>query len=124
MESLSNEVSAFGIKSVIFEPGLFRTKAFDKLDHQTSSIPEYHDFYRVSREYEQSIMDHDPGDPKDAVESMIDVVRGEGLAAGKALPLRIPIGKDAQKIVRDQCSKSLKVCEDWEDLIVSSNTAK
>jgi hypothetical protein len=40
-----------------------------------------------------SLDGNQPGDLKKAVELMIDLVIGEGCAAGKMVPLRLPIGR-------------------------------
>lgn len=58
-----------------------------------------------------------PGDPRKAVERIVDVVRSEGMAARKELPVRLPLGGDALAVIRKKCEETLKICEDWEDLI-------
>lgn len=46
---------------------------------------------------------------------------GEGMAKGESLPIRLPLGTDGMTVVKEKCLESLKVCEEWEELIVSTN---
>lgn len=57
-----------------------------------------------------------PGDPKKAMEVLVDVVRGEGKAAGRPFPLRFPVGLDGVSTIRGELAKTLKACDNWEDL--------
>ena len=52
---------------------------------------------------------------------MIDVVRGEGMARGREMPVRLPLGRDGLKVVRAKCEETLRVCGEWEDLIGSTD---
>ena len=62
-----------------------------------------------------------PGDPKKGVERMIDVLKSEGMAKGRGVPLRIPIGSDACQMTREAAMASLKVCDDWAALSTSTD---
>jgi hypothetical protein len=62
-----------------------------------------------------------PGDPKKAVEVMLDVVKGEGVAASKALPERLPLGADALGKIRKKCVDTLAICNEWEDVICNTD---
>lgn len=63
----------------------------------------------------------EPGDPEKAVEVMLDVVKGEGVAEGKDTPFRLPLGSDGLEVMRAKCSGTLKVCEEWEAMIKSTD---
>lgn len=63
-----------------------------------------------------------PGDPELCAERMVDVVRGEGLAAGKPVPLMVPIGKDACLTIRKAAEAELKACDTWQELAGSVET--
>lgn len=65
--------------------------------------------------------EQEPGDPKKAEEQMIDVVRGEGMAAGKEMPFRLHLGSGGIRVVREKCLGMLKVCEEWQELIQSTD---
>jgi hypothetical protein len=63
------------------------------------------------------------GDPEKAVEVMIDVVKGEGVAQGKEMPERLPLGADALATARKRMVDYLAVCNEWEDVIRSTSFA-
>lgn len=122
VESLAAEIAPFNIKSIIFAPGIFRTRAFStSYQYNQSSIPQYAQFDAGTKAFVDGMNGQEPGDPKKAVERMIDVVRGEGMAAGKEMPFRLPLGSDGLAVIRDKCLDMLKVCEEWQDLIHSTD---
>lgn len=61
------------------------------------------------------------GDPKKAVEIIIDVVKGEGVAEGKQTPDRLCLGKDVLEKLRWRSERDLEVCRVWEDVIASTD---
>ena len=65
-----------------------------------------------------------PGDPKKAVEILIDIVKGEGVAAGRVPPTYVGLGSDAYQIIKDVCSATLQRLEDWKDVITSPDLPK
>jgi len=62
-----------------------------------------------------------PGDPKLGIARMVDVIKGEGLAKGKTVPWRMPIGTDAVEIIKTKCEETLKVIEEWKDFSKSTD---
>ena len=125
VESMNKELVGFGIRSIIFELGFYRTQAFsDQNFHFNSpSISAYAEFNEIVKGFVKATHNNQPGDPKKAVERMIDVVKGEGMAKDKGgeLPLRMPLGTDGLTAVRQKCLDTLKICEDWESLITSTD---
>lgn len=61
------------------------------------------------------------GDPQKGVSRMIDVVKGEGMEEGRKMPLRMPIGPDSLRAVREKCEETLRICGEWEELIGSTD---
>ena len=57
------------------------------------------------------------GDPSKAMELLVDVVRGEGKARGKAWPLYLPLGSTAEEAVRGKAETMLGVLEEWGEII-------
>lgn len=122
VESLRAEIAIFNIKSIIFTPGIFRTKAFDtSYKYNPCALPEYAQVDAGTKAFVDDMRGQEPGDPVKAVERMIDVVRGEGMAKGKEMPFRLPLGTDGMEVVREKCLGMLKVCEEWEGLIRSTD---
>ena len=68
----------------------------------------------------QALIGNERGDVKKGVELMVDVIRGEGLASGRKIPLRLPIGEDAVRVVEGTCKNALKVIDVWRDDVVGT----
>lgn len=64
---------------------------------------------------------HEVGDPKKVVKIMVDCVRGEGVAAGREVPDRLPLVSDALVAVQPKQEKMLKQWKEWEDVILSTD---
>ncbi|KAH8816534.1 putative hydroxybutyrate dehydrogenase [Xylogone sp. PMI_703] len=126
VECLQKELPMFGIRTIIFEPGFFRTKALSQqnIRHEQGHIPAYAEFNKAVLQYETAVYGNEPGDPVKAVARMIEVVTGTGMASGKELPPRLPLGSDGLKVLRDKCRATLQLLDEWEDLIVSTDIAK
>lgn len=62
-----------------------------------------------------------PGDPKKGVQVMIDVVHGEGGAAGKSWPAFLALGSDCYGAVKAHCEDSLKTLQEWKDVTLSTD---
>jgi hypothetical protein len=105
------------------EPGYFRTRIFDpenvKVD--VRPIEAYTDMNKAMAETLVTVNGNQPGDPKKAVEIVLDVVRGEGRAKGRGMPKRLPLGRDVLAAVRDKCAETLRICDEWEDVICSTD---
>lgn len=125
VECLAKELAIFapGLKVLIAEPGYFRTQAFSNINHVPPRVPYYADFNTAVRQVEAGTVGNEPGDPDKAVSIMIDLVKGTGVAAGKQVPLRIPLGSDGWSRVREKCETTLKICDDWEEVAKSTDIA-
>ncbi|KAJ8582665.1 hypothetical protein M405DRAFT_749909, partial [Rhizopogon salebrosus TDB-379] len=62
-----------------------------------------------------------PGDPMKAMKVVVDIVRGEGVAVGREWPLYLVLGEDAERDVRNKCTKILKHLDEWQDVIRDVN---
>lgn len=122
---MNKEISGFGIKSIIFELGFYRTQAFSdqNFNFNSPSIPAYAEFNEMVKGFVKATHNNQPGDPKKAVERMIDVLKGEGMAKDKGgeFPVRMPLGTDGIKAVREKCLATLKICDEWEKIAVSTD---
>ena len=65
-----------------------------------------------------------PGDPAKAVELMLDLIRGEGAAAGKDLPPVAYLGSDCVEAVKKSCQTTLQRIEEWETVFSSTDFPK
>lgn len=123
VESLAKELAeiAPGIKVLIVEPGYFRTKVFTKATAVRPRIPEFAPLNAATKALGASIPGTERGDPEKAAARMVELVRGEGVAAGREVPLRVPLGSDALEVIRNKCEEMLAICQDWEAVSKSTD---
>ncbi|KAF4629784.1 hypothetical protein G7Y89_g8360 [Cudoniella acicularis] len=105
VESMQNEIASFGIKSILIELGFFRTRLLDdkSLKQMNSPINDYIELDRGIQKWLANMKGAQPGDPKKAVELVIDSARSEGLAKNKEVPIRLPLGSDSLAVIRAKC---------------------
>lgn len=115
------QILAPSIKVLLAEPGYFNTKAFSNIDHVEARVPEYSQFNAGVRQYEAGLVGNEPGDSAKCVACMIDLVKGTGLVAGRAVPLRVPLGSDGWTRIKAKCEETLQICEDWENMARSTD---
>ncbi|KAL2193140.1 hypothetical protein P885DRAFT_72483 [Corynascus similis CBS 632.67] len=124
-ESLAAEVAPFNIRAIDFEPGFFKTPLTDMAKiAQNAPTAQPLDAYVGHRAamggLAQALIGNERGDVKKGVELMVDVIRGEGLASGRKIPLRLPIGEDAVRVVEGTCKNALKVIDVWRNDVVGT----
>lgn len=63
------------------------------------------------------------GDPRKAVEKILDVVKAGGMAAGKGgnMPIILPLGKHGLEVLKGKCEDIVGICREWEDVIGSAD---
>ncbi|KAI8674093.1 hypothetical protein NCS55_00732100 [Fusarium keratoplasticum] len=122
-ESLWRETTHFGIRTLIVEPGQFRTELLSSrnLKNEPSKIPDYAQRSKDFDEYLANRSGHQAGDPEKGVAIVLDLVRGEGVAKGREMPLRIALGADGYEVVKNKCDETLKILEDWKDVSCSTD---
>ena len=62
-----------------------------------------------------------PGDPEKAAERIVDIVKQEGVAAGRGIPGRLVLGPDAVATMKQKCEDTLAMLKEWEDVSGSTN---
>jgi NAD(P)-dependent dehydrogenase (short-subunit alcohol dehydrogenase family) len=98
-ESLAAEVAPFGVRVLIVEPGAFRTRLFGAGFRSIPAMPEYEPTVGPTRAYAANSDGSQPGDPVKAAKAIVDAV-----AAGVP-SLRLPLGADALKMIREKLTK-------------------
>ena len=139
-ESLHAEIAPLGLRSVCFDFGYFRTK-FLTADHRTPYEPRIEDYREATEKVNQALLgkwhpclsarvvddvssaysEKQPGDPKKGVQVMLDVVRGEGVAAGRTWEINVQLGSDCFAVVKQHCETALKRLSEWEDITKSTD---
>ncbi|KAF2257654.1 NAD(P)-binding protein [Lojkania enalia] len=126
VEGLWRETAHLGIRTMLIEPGRFRTNLLSTSNMKAarSEIPDY----AVSSENMIEGLakeDHaQPGDPKRLVETILDMVRREGVAEGKEIPFRLPLGVDVFDDMKAKCEETLKLLDEWKKVIRSTDYAE
>ncbi|KAI0386371.1 NAD(P)-binding protein, partial [Hypomontagnella monticulosa] len=123
VESLSRETEALGLKTLLIEPGRFRTLLLSpgNLHAASSNIPEY---AQASKAHLSGLAKEDraqPGDAQKAVKIIVDLVRKEGCAEDKDVPMRFPLGADCYHVMKEKCEDTLQLLRDWEPVINSTD---
>jgi NAD(P)-dependent dehydrogenase (short-subunit alcohol dehydrogenase family) len=114
-ESLSKEVGALGIKVTIVEPGGFRSDfAGASLDSKITAKAEYGEAARKINRYTAERHGTQPNDPAKFGQAMCRLVDAENP------PIRLPLGKDALRYVRDELALVSAELDRWEELACST----
>ncbi|KAF5370907.1 hypothetical protein D9615_009800 [Tricholomella constricta] len=121
-ETLSAELAQFNIRVLLVAPGSFRTEGIYAQAFNTQNpIAAYDAMRQTSASRNQAVAGNEKGDPDKAMEAVIDVVRGEGVAKGRTWPGYLVLGEDAEHDVRAQCNKILKALDEWKDVSCGVN---
>jgi len=67
------------------------------------------------------VNNNQPGDPIKAVQIIVDVVRGEGVAKDKPFPKSLQLGSDCYQVAKASAEESLKTLEIWKDVSCSAD---
>ncbi|KAK1243402.1 hypothetical protein MKX07_004030 [Trichoderma sp. CBMAI-0711] len=122
-ESLDREVRPLGLRTLIIEPGFFRTDLLSQGNLKTteSSIPDYAEASKAFNRLLAEKNHAQAGDPKKGVAVVVDLVRQEGVVEGKKVPVRMALGQDAYEVIKGKCRKTIELLEDWKDVISSTD---
>ncbi|KDR71144.1 hypothetical protein GALMADRAFT_144209 [Galerina marginata CBS 339.88] len=140
-ETLHDEISPLGLRSVCIDPGYFRT-AFLQSDQRAPQVSRIVDYKEISERVEANLQGisffFEPhaklskqlqpaangkqlGNPLKGVEVMVDLVRGEGLCAGKSFPTGLALGSDSYGVAKDASSSTLSRLEEWKAVSFSTD---
>ncbi|QYT03314.1 hypothetical protein H0G86_010283 [Trichoderma simmonsii] len=130
-EGLHKEVIGLGIRSVAFDCGGFITNLMQPREGAHASPPgaEPTDAYKpllgsVIGMFSNDPMGLMPGSPARAASTMIDVIKGEGVAAGRPWASRVILGSDALDSARNRREDELKLLKAWEPVSTSTDERK
>jgi NAD(P)-dependent dehydrogenase (short-subunit alcohol dehydrogenase family) len=117
MESLSPEVAPFGIRTMLVEPGFFRTELLtpESTNYAESSIMDYTERTEQTVASWKSMNGRQGGDPAKLADALVH------LAAQDEPPLRFPAGADAVTTFENRAKLLLAQADAYRDL--SSNLA-
>ncbi|KAH8652657.1 oxidoreductase,short chain dehydrogenase-like protein [Tricladium varicosporioides] len=122
VETLQLELSPFGIRTLLVEPGFFRTELLNANNavYIDSKIEDYKSLTNKLYTQFKGAHNQQPGNPAEGVERIIEVVKSQGGAAGKPFPVSLALGLDATSTIRKKCTETIELVNEWE--MVSSKT--
>lgn len=108
---------------LLIEPGRFRTKLLSPKNVKSvaSTIQDYTAFSNGLLTHIAEQDGAQVGDPKKLVDITLDLVRREGVTAGREVPLRLPLGNDVFDDIKAKCEETLKLLNEWETVIRSTD---
>jgi NAD(P)-dependent dehydrogenase (short-subunit alcohol dehydrogenase family) len=110
-ETLQAEVAPFGIRTLIVEPGAFRTGLFRPgAAYFSDEMPEYTDTVGPTRAYVSDGHLEQPGDPVKAAEAIITALDAD------EPPLRLVLGEDAIANIRSHLQGVSDELDRWESV--------
>lgn len=108
-EALAQEVKPFGIKVNAIEPGAFRTDwAVRSMWESSSPISDYDESVGARKTLIKEFANHLPGDPRKVAEAVLMVTTLD------EPPLRLLLGRDVLKAVRDKLAAFSASIDEWE----------
>jgi NAD(P)-dependent dehydrogenase (short-subunit alcohol dehydrogenase family) len=110
-QALHDEVAPFGIRTLIVEPGAFRTGLFRPgAAYQSVGMPEYADTVGPTRQYVSGGDGLQPGDPAKAAQAILAALDADDP------PLRLVLGGDAVDNIRARLDALSRELRQWENL--------
>ena len=124
-ETFAVELAPFKIPVLLVAPGAFATEGIHGQGFSThNAIAVYDAMREAARLRYISLSGSAKGDPDKAMEAVVDVVKGQGVASGKPWPLYLILGEDAHRDVEMKCRKVLATLDEWKDVALSTNLDK
>ncbi|KIM42597.1 hypothetical protein M413DRAFT_444303 [Hebeloma cylindrosporum] len=122
-ETLHDEISPLGLRSVCIDFGYFRTSFLesDQRAPKVSRIPDYKETSDAAEAALQAYNGKQPGNPLKGVQVMVDLVRGEGQAVGKPFPRGLALGTDSYNVAKNSSHRALERLEIWKDVSFSTD---
>jgi NAD(P)-dependent dehydrogenase (short-subunit alcohol dehydrogenase family) len=109
-ESLSQEVTKFGINVTLVEPGPFRTLWGGENAHFATPMAEYVELYGNQREQRAASSGKEPGDPAAVARALLTVVDSE------RPPLRVLMGAMACDVAPGIYERRLVTWKEWDEI--------
>jgi NAD(P)-dependent dehydrogenase (short-subunit alcohol dehydrogenase family) len=108
-QALHDEVASFGIRTVIVEPGAFRTGLFrPDAAYQSQPMAEYAQTVGPTRDYVSGGHGSQPGDPAKAAQAILAALDAD------EPPLRLALGGDAVDNIRARLDQLTHELARWE----------
>ncbi|EPQ58827.1 NAD P-binding protein [Gloeophyllum trabeum ATCC 11539] len=122
-EVLNAELQPFGVRSIYFEFGYFRTEMTqpERQPPLNQRIPAYKEIAEKWDAEIRAVHGKQPGCPKKGAQVVVDVIRGEGPAAGRDIHNTMAVGSDVYGVIEEECVATLKRLQDWKEVTQSTD---
>jgi hypothetical protein len=115
-ETLATELEQFNVRVLIAVPGGFTTK-FNSPTRSGTPLEGYETIRNYLDELVPKYVKIPKNDPVLGMDALVDVVRGEGRAAGHtSTPLWLFLGDDCMRDVHARMEKLSSTLEEWKDV--------
>ncbi|KAL7913949.1 hypothetical protein GGI35DRAFT_475790 [Trichoderma velutinum] len=126
-EVLAAELAPFKIKATVIEPGFFRTGFLNPGTRVSSKarVDAYEDENTPTGMARRRLVKTDGnqlGDVAKGAEVVVDVLSSTGVASGKEVPVRVMLGSDTEKVIRDKFADTIKIIDEWSEVIRSTDS--
>ncbi|KAJ3032335.1 hypothetical protein HDV00_007607 [Rhizophlyctis rosea] len=118
-EALAMEVKPFDIRAIVMELGYFKTELTVNRIIVEKQVEAYEEM-RVG-DLASKVAKMHAGNVDRAVDIIVDVATGTGVAEGREVPVRLPLGGSGVGMIRRLCEGNLKMLGAWEDVIRSTD---
>jgi NAD(P)-dependent dehydrogenase (short-subunit alcohol dehydrogenase family) len=121
-QALAAEIAPFGMHAAIVEPGYFRTSFLSgAVGAGTANLAPALQAYEgtVAHEARAAFAQFDGrqlGDPVEGAKRIWEYVAGEGMFRGKGKRLRLPLGSDTGKVMRELSEELAATVEEYEEV--------
>ncbi|KAI0810518.1 estradiol 17-beta-dehydrogenase [Xylaria sp. FL0064] len=126
-ESLNMECRPLGIAAVVIEPGFFRTEVLNEGGgHRLLTREQLESEYAeaglaAQKEAIIKMNNNQLGDVTKGARVIVDVLTQTGVSSGREIPVRLVLGSDALKGIRNKIRAREMLLRQWEDVIVSTD---
>ncbi len=114
-EALAQEVAPFGIKTMIVEPGAFRTEFAGSALKHMPRIEAYDAIVGGTRDFAKDMDGTQQGDPFKAAKAIEIALDSEHT------PLRLQLGKDAVDAIKEHAEQLLEDLESWRETAIATS---
>lgn len=131
VDGLQKEVRGAGMRAVALECGGMPTSLGQPREGEenahgfggaATAVPEYLGLFgSVMDVFVTEGADCMPGDLAKLPRTVVDVIKREGVAAGRKWAVRVPLGCDSWDNAGQKCREELQLLEEWRDVAYSTD---
>ncbi|KAH9477890.1 Oxidoreductase BOA17 [Psilocybe cubensis] len=120
-DTLHEEIAPFGLRSICFDFGAFRTPIIEKLPKWVPILDAYKDAGESANATLLAYKGTQKGDTVRGAYTIIDIIRGEGMATGRQVHPGFALGSDSYETVKKHCENTLARLEEWKPVSLATD---